>query len=128
MLLAVQGATLAAILGQGRATARANAEAVVGGVAESAAASVNRGFLAVDSALAGLPGLLAAAVPAAAPQGTAEMSPAARSAALSRVLSGLSDSSLGFRDLILLPATGGTPLAAALPGSRRRCCGATMPW
>ena len=115
-LLAVQVAVAQMIVRQGRSAAIAHAQEAVEIAAESAAASMNRSFLSVDSALAGLPNLLA---PALAGLGE-EVTPAARSAALSRVLMGLSDSSLGFRDLILLPLEGGTPIAAAVAGSRRR--------
>ncbi|SHJ71198.1 His Kinase A (phospho-acceptor) domain-containing protein [Roseomonas rosea] len=115
-LLAVQAGVAQMIVRQGRTTATANAQQAVNEAAESAAASMNRSFLAVDSALAGLPNLLAPALASLGP-GTP---PAERSAALSRMLMGLSDSSLGFRDLILLPMEGGTPIAAAVAGSRRR--------
>ncbi|MBP0447242.1 PAS-domain containing protein [Roseomonas sp. SSH11] len=115
-LLAVQVGIAQMIVRQGRATAMANAQEAVNEAAESAASSMNRSFLAVDSALAGLPNLLAPVTAGLRP----DTSPAERSAALSRVLMGLSDSSLGFRDLILLPMEGGTPVAAAVAGSRRR--------
>jgi signal transduction histidine kinase/ActR/RegA family two-component response regulator len=113
-LLALQAAITAIICRQGRQSAALYAQQAVSTAAEGAAASANRAFLAVDSALAGLPSLLAAAVPEAG------LSPQERSAAFSRVLTALGDSSLVFRDLILLPREGGLPLAAALPGSRRR--------
>ncbi|WP_458097217.1 PAS-domain containing protein [Roseomonas sp. WA12] len=116
LLLVVQMMVAQTIVRQGRAAAIAQAQEAVDMAAESAAASMNRSFLSVDSALAGLPNLLA---PALSGLG-ADASPAARSAALSRVLMGLSDSSLGFRDLVLLPLEGGTPVAAAVAGSRRR--------
>ncbi|WP_338662381.1 PAS-domain containing protein [Pararoseomonas sp. SCSIO 73927] len=116
VLLAVYAGVGQMILRQGRDAAAQSAGEAVAKAAESAAASINRSFLAVDSALAGLPNLLAPALSGMAQDTT----PAARSAALSRVLMGLSDSSLGFRDLILLPIAGGPPLAAAVPGSRRR--------
>lgn len=116
VLLGIQFTVARMIVRHGRTAAIANAEAMVGATAESAAASMNRAFLAVDSALAGLPNLLAPALTDLSP-GTSRSE---RSAALSRVLMGLSDSSLGFRDLILLPMEGGTPIAAALAGSRRR--------
>ncbi|MCR0982330.1 hybrid sensor histidine kinase/response regulator [Roseomonas populi] len=115
-LLAIYAGVVQMIVRQGRDTAVRNAQEEAAASAENAAASINRSFLAVDSALAGLPNLLAPALTSMAPDTT----PAARSAALSRVLMGLSDSSLGFRDLILLPVEGGTPVAAAVPGSRRR--------
>jgi signal transduction histidine kinase/ActR/RegA family two-component response regulator len=115
-LLAVQVGVAQMIVRQGRSAATANAQQAVNEAAESAAASMNRSFLAVDSALAGLPNLLAPAMSALGP----DTPPAERSAALSRVLMGLSDSSLGFRDIILLPLEGGTPVAAAVAGSRRR--------
>jgi signal transduction histidine kinase/ActR/RegA family two-component response regulator len=114
LLLVIQVAVAQVIVRQGRATASADAQEVLGAATESAASSMNRSFLAVDSALAGLPNLLAPALAGA------DETPAARSALLSRVLMGLSDSSLGFRDLILLPMEGGTPIAAAVAGSRRR--------
>jgi signal transduction histidine kinase/ActR/RegA family two-component response regulator len=114
-MLVVQATVAFSIVREGERAATANAQEAVEAAAESAASSMNRSFLAVDSALAGLPNLLTAALPA-----DADARPSARSAALSRVLMGLSDSSLGFRDLILLPLEGGTPIAAALAGSRRR--------
>ena len=115
-LLALEAVTAWQIVHRGRATAAANARAAVAATAEGAAAAVNRSFLAADSALAGLPGLLAAALPGVEAEGL----PGGRSAALSRVLMGLADSSVGLRDLVLLRAEGGAPVAAALPGSRRR--------
>lgn len=115
-LLGLEFTTAWEIVQQGRATAEANAHGAVRAAAEGAAATINRSFLSVDSALAGLPNLLSAALPGIG----AEASPAARSAALSRVLIGLTDSAVGFRDIVLLPAEGGPPVAAALPGSRRR--------
>jgi len=118
VILAIQAALTGMIVRQGRATATANARSEVGSVADSAAASMNRTFLAVDSTLAGLPNLLLTLLTPAEQRPDATL--AERGAALSRVLSGLSDSSLSFRDLILLPADGGRPVAAALPGSRRR--------
>ncbi|MFH5926685.1 hybrid sensor histidine kinase/response regulator [Roseomonas xinghualingensis] len=114
-LLAVQAIGALTIVREGERAAIHYAQEAVEAAAESAASSMNRSFLAVDSALAGLPNLLSSAMPSGA-----EEAPATRSAALSRVLMGLSDSSLGFRDLILLPVEGGSPIAAALAGSRRR--------
>ncbi|TPG53796.1 response regulator [Roseomonas nepalensis] len=115
-LLVLEGLTTWQIVHRGRATADANARAEVAALADGAAAAVNRSFLAADSALAGLSGLLAAALPGVEAEGPS----ARRSVALSRVLTGLVDSSVGLRDLVLLPADGGAPVAAALPGSRRR--------
>ncbi|WP_426957948.1 ATP-binding protein [Muricoccus radiodurans] len=116
ILLALQAAATLAVLRAGERSAIAYSEEAVTATAEAAAASVNRAFLAVDSALAGLPNLLNAAL------GPAAIDPQApdRGLALSRVLMSVSDSSLGFRDLILLPLEGGAPIAAALPASRRR--------
>ncbi|HEY8610358.1 MAG TPA: PAS-domain containing protein [Roseomonas sp.] len=115
-LLVIQAAVAQMIVRQGRAAATLNAQEGVDAAAETAAASMNRSFLAVDSALAGLPNLLAPALSGLPPEARARD----RSAALSRVLMGLSDSSLGFRDIILLPMEGGNPVAAAVAGSRRR--------
>jgi len=115
-LLATQVGVAHMILVQGASTAANGAQDALNEAAEGAASAMNRNFLAVDSALAGLPNLLAPVLSNLAPDASA----ADRSAALSRVLMGLSDSSLGFRDLILLPIEGGTPVAAAVPGSRRR--------
>ena len=115
-LLAIYVMVAQVIVQRGRATAMANAQSEVNDAAESAASSMNRSFLAVDSALAGLPNLLAPALAGLRP----DIGPGERSAALSRVLMGLSDSSLGFRDIILLPVEGGLPVAAAVAGSRRR--------
>jgi signal transduction histidine kinase/ActR/RegA family two-component response regulator len=115
-LLALQAAAAFAVLREGERSALAYAQQSIDGAAETAVASVNRSFLAVDSALAGLPNLLNAAV---TPQ-VLDGPETDRGAAFSRVLMSLSDSSLGFRDLMLLPLEGGKPIAAALAGSRRR--------
>ncbi|MBI0537370.1 response regulator [Roseomonas sp. KE2513] len=117
-LLAAEAETASQIVQRGRATALADARAAATAAAEGAATAVNRGFLAADSALAGLPNLLAAALPGG--DGGTEAEAALRTGTLSRVLMGLVESSAGLRDLTLLPAQGGAPIASALPVSRRR--------
>ncbi|WP_156963669.1 hybrid sensor histidine kinase/response regulator [Muricoccus aerilatus] len=121
-LLGIEAETTWQIVQRGRATALADARAAANAAAEGAATAVNRGFLAADSALAGLPNLLAAALPGpgVGSGGGTEPEAALRAGTLSRVLMGLVESSAGLRDLTLLPAEGGAPLASALPVSRRR--------
>src|SRR5207244_1908697 len=58
ILLALQAAATLAVLRAGERSAVAYAEESVNATAEAAVASVNRAYLAVDSALAGLPNLL----------------------------------------------------------------------
>jgi len=100
-------ASTALLLGRMRATAEDNARATVERVAGAAEAAVNRSFLAVDGALAGLPAILGAGA-----------APLEREAA-SRMLRELNFQNLGFRDMgLLLPD--GRPWATALPASRNR--------
>ncbi len=109
VLLVLLGIGTKLLLNRVQGTVEADDRAAVERVAKVAEATINRQFLQVDSALAGLPSLLEQTAPAGGHT----------PASANRLLRELDEQNFGFRDLLLLRADG-TPWASASPTSRNR--------